>query len=262
MKADVANHVAQCDVCQQVKADHQKPAGLLQPLPIPTWKWDEVGMDFVTGLPKTKKGNDAIWVIVDRLTKTAHFIPVKTTYGGAKLAQLYIENVVRLHGVPSRIVSDRGTQFTSKFWKSLHEALGTNLDFSSAYHPQTDGQTERVNQVMEDMLRACVLTYGKDWESSLPYAEFSYNNGYQASLGMAPFEALYGRKCRTPLIWAEDKEQVPTGPALLKEAEEKIAEIKERLKIAQTRQKSYADRRRRELSFEVGDLVYLKVSSI
>ncbi|WVZ59022.1 hypothetical protein U9M48_009232 [Paspalum notatum var. saurae] len=235
MKADVANHVAQCDVCQRVKADHQKPAGLLQPLPIPTWKWDEVGMDFVTGLPKTKKGNDAIWVIVDRLTKTAHFIPVKTTYGGAKLAQLYIENVVRLHGVPSRIVSDRGTQFISKFWKSLHEALGTNLDFSSVYHPQTDGQTERVNQVMEDMLRACVLTYCKDWESSLPYAEFSYNNGYQASLGMAPFEALYGRKY---------KEQVPTGPALLKEAEEKIEEIKERLKIAQTRQKSYADRRR------------------
>ncbi|WVZ75273.1 LOW QUALITY PROTEIN: hypothetical protein U9M48_023345 [Paspalum notatum var. saurae] len=262
MKTDVANHVAQCDVCQQVKADHQKPAGLLQPPPIPTWKWDEVGMDFVTGLPKTKKGNDAIWVIVDRLTKTAHFIPVKTTHGGAKLAQLYIENIVRLHGIPSRIVSDKGTQFTSKFWKSLHKALGTNLDFSSAYHPQTDGQTERVNQVMEDMLRACVLTYGKDWESSLPYAEFSYNNGYQASLGMAPFEPLYRRKCRTPLIWAEDKEQVPTRPALLKEAEEKIEEIRERLKIAQTKQKSYVDRRRRELSFEEGDLVYLKVSPI
>ncbi|WVZ49976.1 hypothetical protein U9M48_001282, partial [Paspalum notatum var. saurae] len=253
MKTDVANHVAQCDVCQQVKADHQKSAGLLQPLPTPTWKWDEVGMDFVTGLPKTKRGNDAIWVIVDRLTKTAHFIPVRTTHGGAKLAQLYIENVVRLHGIPSRIVSDRGTQFTSNFWKSLHEALGTNLDFSSAYHPQTDGQTERVNQVMEDMLRACVLTYGKDWESSLPYAEFSYNNGYQASLGMAPFEALYGRK---------RPRRVPTGPALLKEAEEKIEEIRERLKIAQTRQKSYADRRRRELSFEEGDLVYLKVSPI
>ncbi|WVZ85933.1 hypothetical protein U9M48_032790, partial [Paspalum notatum var. saurae] len=136
-----------------------------------------------------------------------------------------------------------GYQFTSRFWKSLHEALGTNLDFSSIYHPQIDGQTKRVNQVMEDMLRACVLTYGRDWESSLPYAEFSYNNGYQASLGMAPFEALYGKKCRTPLIWAEDREKVPTGPALLKEA-------------------SYADRRRRELSFEVGDLVYLKVSPI
>jgi transposase InsO family protein len=105
---------------------------------------------------------------------------------------------MKLHGVPSRIVSDRGTQFTSRFWKSLHKAMGTKLDFNSAYHPQTDGQIERVNQIVEDMLRACVLTYGKDWEQSLPYAKFSYNNGYQASLGMSPFEALYGRKCRTP----------------------------------------------------------------
>ena len=111
-----------------------------------------------------------------------------------------MDNIVKLHGVPSRIISDRGTQFTSKFWKSLHKAMGTKLDFSSAYHPQTDGQTERVNQIMEDMLRACVLTYGKDWEQSLPYAEFSYNNSYQTSLGMSPFEALYGRKCITPLM--------------------------------------------------------------
>ncbi|WVZ59152.1 hypothetical protein U9M48_009344 [Paspalum notatum var. saurae] len=135
MKADVARHVAQCDTCRRVKAEHQKPAGLLQPLPIPVWKWDEVGMDFVTGLPKTSKGNDSIWVIVDRLTKTAHFLPVRTNYNGARLAKIYIENIVKLYGIPSRIVSDRGTQFTSRFWKSLHEAMGTNLDFSSAYHP-------------------------------------------------------------------------------------------------------------------------------
>ena len=114
-----------------------------------------------------------------------------------KLAQLYMNNIVKLHGVPSKIVSDRETQFTFKFWESLHKAMGTKLDFSSAYHPQTDGQTERVNQLMEDMLGACVLTYGKDWEQSLQNAEFSYNNSYQASLGMSPFEALYGRKCRT-----------------------------------------------------------------
>jgi hypothetical protein len=134
------------------------------------------------------------------------------------LAKLYIENIVKLHGVPSRIVSDRGTQFTSIFWKSLHKAMGTKLDFSSAYHPQTDRQTERVNQIMEDMLRACVFTYGKDWEQSLPYAEFSYNNGYQASLGMSPFEALNGRKCRTPLMWSEVGERALVGPALIKEA--------------------------------------------
>jgi transposase InsO family protein len=171
------------------------------------------------GLPKTQKGHDSIWVIVDRLTKVTHFLPVRTTYGGEKLAKLYIENIVKLHGVPSRIVSDRGTQFTSRFWKSLHKAMGTKLNFSSAYHPQIDGQTERVNQIMENMLRACVLTYGKDWEQSLPYAEFSYNNGYQASLGMSPFEALYGRKCRTPLMWSEVRERALVGPALIKEAE-------------------------------------------
>ncbi|WVZ76081.1 LOW QUALITY PROTEIN: hypothetical protein U9M48_024083 [Paspalum notatum var. saurae] len=140
--------------------------------------------------------------------------------------------------------------------------MGTNLDFSSAYHPQIDGQTERVNQIMEDMLRACVLTYGKDWECSLPYAEFSYNNGHQASLGMAPFEALYGRKCRTPLMWSEAGERTLLGPALIKEAEEKVAEIQARLKEAQSRQKSYADNRRRELSFQAGDSVYLKLSPI
>jgi hypothetical protein len=140
--------------------------------------------------------------------------------------------------------------------------MGTKLDFSSAYHPQTDGQTERVNQIMEDMLRACVLTYGKDWEQSLPYAEFSYNNGYQASLGMSPFEALYGRKCRTPLMWSEVGERALVGPALVKEAEERVAEIREKLKAAQSRQKSYSDKKRREISFKPGDFVYLKVSPI
>jgi hypothetical protein len=220
MKADIARFVAHCDTCQRIKAEHQKPAGLFQPLPIPVWKWDEIGMDFVVGLPKTQKGHDSIWVIVDRLTKFAHFLPVRTTYGGEKLAKLYIENIVKLHGVPSRIVSDRGTQFTSRFWKSLHKAMGTKLDFSSAYHPHTDGQTERVNQILEDMLRACVLTYGKDWEQSLPYAKFSYNNGYQPSLGMSPFEALYGSKCRTPLMWSEAGERALVGPTHIKEAEE------------------------------------------
>jgi hypothetical protein len=262
MKFDIAGFVARCDTCQRVKAEHQRPAGLLQPLQVPTWKWDEIGMDFIVGLPRTQKGNDSIWVIVDRLTKVAHFIPVKTTYSGDKLAHLYIDNILRLHGIPSRIVSDRGPQFTSRFWKSLHTALGTKLDFSSAYHPQTDGQTERVNQILEDLLRACVITYGKDWEKSLSYAEFSYNNSYQASLKMSPFEALYGRKCRTPLLWSEVGERSLFGPALIKDAEEQVAKVRENLKTAQNRQKGYADNRRRDLTFEVGDYVYLKVSPI
>jgi ribonuclease HI len=262
MKGDIAKFVAYCDVCRRIKAEHQKPSGLLQPLPIPVWKWDEVGMDFIIGLPRTKSGNDSVWVVVDRLTKVAHFIPVRTTYGGDKLAKLYIDRIVKLHGVPKRIVSDRGTQFTSRFWRSLHEALGTKLDFSSAYHPQTDGQTERINQILEDMLRACVLTYGKDWEDSLPYAEFSYNNSYQTSLKMSPFEALYGRKCRTPLMWSEVGDRIVERPDFIEAAEDKVAEIRANLKAAQSRQKSYADKRRRELSFEVGDHVYLKVSPI
>ena len=157
LKRDVAEHVAICDTCQRVKAEHQRPAGLLQPMKIPEWKWKEVGMDFIVGLPRTQRGFDSIWVIVDRLTKVAHFIPVKITYSGAKLAELYMERIVCLHGVPKKIVSDRGTQFTSHFWQKLHESMDTKLNFSSTYHPQIDGQTERTNQILEDMLRACAL---------------------------------------------------------------------------------------------------------
>jgi hypothetical protein len=221
------------------------------------WKWEEVGMDFITGLPRSNRGHDSIWVIVDRLTKVSHFLPVKTTDRGQNLAELYISRIVSLHGVPKRIVSDRGSQFTSRFWESLHRALGTNLSFSTAFHPQTGGQTERVNHILEDMLRACVLSYGAKWEDCLPFAEFSYNNSYQASLQMAPFEALYGRKCRTPLNWSETRESQVFGPNIIKEAEEQVQLIRNRLKAAQSRQKSYADSPRRPISFQVGDFVYL-----
>ena len=220
MKRDVAAHVALCDICQRVKAEHQRPACLLQPLQIPVWKWEEISMDFIVGLPRTRDGYDSICVIVDRLTKTTHFIPVRTTYTSAKLAELYMSRIVCLHGVLKKIVSDRGTQFTSRFWQKLHENLDTHLNFSSAYHPQTDGQTERTNQILEDMLRACALKYGNSWDKSLSYAEFSYNNSYQASLKMSPFEALYGRKCRTPLHWSETGESQVFGPEILKEAEQ------------------------------------------
>ncbi|TKC13481.1 transposase family protein, partial [Robertmurraya kyonggiensis] len=220
LKKDVATYVALCDVCQKVKAEHQRPAGLLQPLRVPEWKWEEIGMDFIVGLPRTRDGHDSIWVIVDRLTKSAHFIPVNTTYTSAKLAELYMSRIVCLHGVPKKIVSDRGTQFTSRFWQKVHEIMGTQLNFSSAYHPQTDGQTERTNQILEDMLRACALKHGRSWDKSLPYAEFSYNNSYQASLKMSPFEALYGRKCRTPLYWSQTGESKLFGPEVIQDAEQ------------------------------------------
>jgi hypothetical protein len=168
--------------------------------------------------------------------------------------------IVCLHGVLKKIVSDRGTQFTLRFWERLHETLDTQLHFSSTYHPQTDGQTERVNQILEDMLRACALQYGRSWDKSLSYTMFSYNNSYQESLKMAPFEMLYDRRCRTPLFWNETGERKVFGPDILQEIEKQVRMVRENLRVAQSRQKSYADHRRREISFEVGDFVYLKVS--
>jgi hypothetical protein len=192
----------------------------------------------------------------------AHFILVKTTYNSAVLAKLYMSRIVCLHGIPKKIVLDQGTQFTSHFLQQLHEALGTHLKFSSAYHPQTDGQIERTNHILEDMLRACALQDKIGWDKRLPYAEFSYNNSYQASLKMSPFEALYGRNCRTPLHWDQPGERQVFGPNILLEAKENIRMVWENLKAGQSRQRSYADTRRRELSFEVGDYFYLKGSRI
>jgi transposase InsO family protein len=170
-----------------------------------------------------------------RLTKVAHFIPVKTTYSGPQLAELYMSRIVCLHGVPKMIVSDRGTQVTSRFWERLHEILDTQLHFSSTYHSQTDGQTERVNEILEDMLRACALQYGRSWDKSLLYAKFSYNNSYQGSLKMAPFEMLYGRRCRTPLFWNETGEWKVFRLDILQEVEEQVRMVRENLRVAQSR---------------------------
>ncbi|KAL0534798.1 hypothetical protein IC582_029092 [Cucumis melo] len=260
MKREVAEFVSKCLVCQQVKAPRQKPAGLLQPLSIPEWKWENVSMDFITGLPRTLRGFTVIWVVVDRLTKSAHFVPGKSTYTASKWAQLYMSEIVRLHGVPVSIVSDRDARFTSKFWKGLQTAMGTRLDFSTAFHPQTDGQTERLNQVLEDMLRACALEFPGSWDSHLHLMEFAYNNSYQATIGMAPFEALYGKCCRSPVCWDEVGEQRLMGPELVQSTNEAIQKIRSRMHTAQSRQKSYADVRRKDLEFEVGDKVFLKVA--
>ena len=260
MKKDVAAYVSKCLTCSQVKAEHQKPSGLLQQLEIPVWKWELITMDFVTKLPKTRKGNDTIWVIVDRLTKSAHFLPMKETFSMEQLAKLYVNEIVSLHGIPLSIVSDRDSRFTSHFWSSFQKAMGTRLNLSTAYHPQTDGQSERTIQTMEDMLRACVIDFGGNWDEHLPLIEFSYNNSYHTSINAAPFEALYGRKCRTPVCWAEIGEKQLSGPEVVQETTDKIIQVKERLKAARDRQKSYADNRRKPLEFQVGDKVLLKVS--
>ncbi|GJV50580.1 reverse transcriptase domain-containing protein [Tanacetum coccineum] len=233
MKAIIAEYVGKCLTCSRVKAECQKPSGLLVQPEIPMWKWERITMDFVTKLPKTSNGHDTIWVIVDRLTKSAHFIPTRETDSMETLTRLYIKEIVSWHGVPISIISDRDSHFTSRFWQSLQSALGTQLDMSTTYHPKTDGQSKRTIQTLKDMLQACVIDFGKGWEGHLPLVEFSYNNSYHASIKAAPFEALYGRKCRSPVCWAE---------------------------AARDRQSSYANVRRKPLEFQVGDRVLLKVS--
>ncbi|GKB14315.1 putative reverse transcriptase domain-containing protein [Tanacetum coccineum] len=192
-------------------------------------------MYFVTKLPKTANGYDTIWVIVDRLTKSAHFLPMRENDPMERLMKLYMKEVVTRHGVHVSIISDHDGRFTSLFWKALNKALGTRLDMSKAYHPETDGQSERTIQTLEDMLRACVIK-------------------------AAPFEALYGRKCRSPVCWAEVGDAQLTGPAIIHETTKKIVQIKSRIQAARDRQKSYANIRRKPMVFQVGDRVMLKVS--
>ena len=260
MKQDVASFVAKCLVCQQVKIEHQRASGLLQPLDIPTWKWEEISMDFVTGLPTTQRRHDSIWVVVDRLTKSAHFIPIRKTFSISKLAELFQREIVRLHGTPTAIISDRDPRFTSRFWKGLQKAWGTRLKLSTAFHPQTDGQSERTIQTLEDMLRACALEWTGNWDDYLCLVEFAYNNSWHASIRMAPYEMLYGRKCRAPVCWDQVGEKLIEGPEIIQITNEKVATAREKLAEARSRQKSYADRHRRDLQFSVGDKVFLRVS--
>jgi hypothetical protein len=206
MKADIVNFVARCLECQQVKDEHRYLTGLLQPHAIPESKWEVILI-----LPLTASRHDSIFVVVDTLTKSAHFIPVCTTYQTPDIVRVFISEIVRLHGVPKKIISDRGSVFTGRFWTSFQEALGTQLNFSTAYHLETDGQTERTNQTLEDMLRMYVMDQQKRWEEFYPLVEFAYNNNYHSTIKMAPFEFLYGRPCRMPLSWDRLEDRVLVG---------------------------------------------------
>ncbi|GJW23931.1 putative reverse transcriptase domain-containing protein [Tanacetum coccineum] len=426
MKADIATYVSKCLTCLRVKAEHQKPSGLLVQPAIPQWKWENITMDFVTKLPRTQSGNDTIWVIVDRLTKSAHFLPMRETDPMDKLAKLYLKEVVTRHGIPVSIICDRDPRFTSNsgghfqkadgssvghlhvvikaapfealygrkcrspvcwaevgdaqltgpelvhettekivqskqriqaardrqksyadvrrkplefqvgdrvmikaehqtpsgllvqpeilqwkwdnltvichqapknakwkryhiarlylkevvtrhgipvsiicdrdlrftlnFWRSFQKPMGTRLDMSTAYHSEIDGQSERTIQTLEDMLCACVIEFGNGWEGHLPLIEFSYNNSYHTSIKATPFEALYGRKCRSLVCWFKVGDAQLTGPELVHETTEKIVQSKQRIQAARDRQNSYANVRRKLLEFQVGDRVMLKVS--
>ncbi|GJW77455.1 putative reverse transcriptase domain-containing protein [Tanacetum coccineum] len=203
--------------------------------------------------PKHQATYIPVWVIVDRLNKSAHFIPTKATNNVETLTRLYIKEIVSRHGVPISIILDRDSHFTSRFWQSMQNALGTQLDMSTTYHPETDGQSERTIQTLEDMLRACVIDFGKGWERHLPLVEFSYNNSYHASIKATPFEALYGRKCRSPVCWAKVGDVQLTGPEIIHETTKKIVQIRQRLQAARDQQRSYANVRRKPLEFQVGD---------
>ncbi|GKC08202.1 reverse transcriptase domain-containing protein, partial [Tanacetum coccineum] len=228
MKAKIATYVSKCLTCAKVKIEYQKSSGLLVQPEIPQWKWENITIDFVTKLPKTAAGQDTIWVIVDRLTKSAHILPMREDDTLEKLTRQYLKEVVSRHGVPVSIISDRDGRFTSQFWKSFNKALGTRLDMSTAYHPETDGQSERTIQTLEDMLRACVLDFRKGWDRHVPLAKVG------------------------------DSQLI--GPDIIHEMTEKIVQIKSRIQAAHDCQKSYDDVRRKPLEFQVGDKVMLKLS--
>ena len=200
-------------------------------------------MDYVVGLPRNPRGLDSIQVIVNKLTKFAHFIPINIRFSLDKLTSLYINEIVKLHDVPSSIVFDRDPRFTSKFLESLNKVLGTKLRLSLAYHPHTDGQTKQTIQSLEDLLRACVLEQKGSWESFLSLIGFTYNNSFDSTISMTPYKTLYGRRCKTPLCQLEAGENLTLGPEVVQQTTGKVKLIQERMRTAQSWQKSYQDKR-------------------
>jgi hypothetical protein len=201
MKNEVTNFIARCIECKKVKDEKKHPAGLIQPFSILERKWKVVTMDFITKCPRTTKKHDSIMVVVENLTKSSHFILVKLSYKVANIVERYMREVAKRHGVPKNIVCDRDSKFTLNFWKGMFKVFGTNMNFITLYHPKIDGQTERVNQVIKDMLRMYVMDKPSKWEDYFHLVDFAYNKGYQSYLKMSPFEPMYGRRCNTPMSW-------------------------------------------------------------
>ncbi|KAL5759632.1 hypothetical protein ACOSQ2_018470 [Xanthoceras sorbifolium] len=257
MLKEVSARVLECTVCQENKSLHSKPAGLLQPLPIPNTPWLDIAMDFIEGLPRSA-GKDTILVVIDRLTKYAHFLALTHPYTAPQVAQLFLDNIQKLHGIPTTIVSDRDKIFTSQFWQHLFKAMGTQLCLSTAYHPQTNGQSERLNQCLENYLRCMTSSKPSHWANWLPLAEWWYNTNYHTALKMTPFEALYG--FRPPIYSGSPRDYSdPESRAFVKDRDKIQHTLKESLIQAQSRMKTYADRKRTEREFNTGDHVYLKL---
>ena len=265
MHDEIRRYVATCISCQQNKPSSQLPIGLLQPLPIPERPWQTVTMDLITALPRTKLGHDAIVVFVDKLTKWATYVPTTTNVDAPTLARIFFQHVVRLRGVPSSIVSDRDPRFTSVFWRSLWQQLGTKLQMSTAFHPQTDGQTERQNRTLEEMLRAYVNYEQDDWDEHLTAAELAHNCAEHASTGFSPYYLNHGHHPQLPIdeaVKAINVSNNPTAAERIQQLNESLTRAKAALQRAQLRQAQYADRWRREVVFTVGDQVLLSTEHL
>lgn len=258
MKRAVQEYVRSCDVCQRQKYLATTPGGLLQPLPIPEKIWDDLSMDFINGLPKVK-GIDSVFVVVDRLSKYAHFIPLKHPYTARVVAEHFTKEVVRLHGTPKSIVSDRDPIFVSNFWKELFKLQGTHLTMSTAYHPETDGQTEVVNRCLETYLRCFIADQPRTWIQWVHWAEYWYNTTFHESIGVTPFEIVYGRKPPTLLRFAVGETKVEAVQQELLDRDEALRQLKGHLLRAQVRMKAQADKKRHDQKFEVGDWVFVKL---
>jgi hypothetical protein len=258
IRQSVEEFVKQCTVCQQAKHEHCRTPGLLNPLPIPEQAWQDLSMDFIDCLPKCE-GYSVILVVVDHLTKYAHFIALKHPYTAQSVALAFFNNVVKLHGLPKTIVSDRDKVFTGTIWKELFRLLDTKLCLSSAYHAQTDGQTDRINQCLEGYLRCAVSSTPKHWLKWLPLAELWYNSSFHSSLQCSPFKALYGTDPSFGIAPMLDSTDNASVQATLHERQQFLELLKQNLSRAQIKMKANADNRRTERSFQVGELVWLKL---
>ena len=255
----IERYVLHCQQCQVNKAERLKVGGLLQPLEIPDGKWESISMDFIVGLPNTQRGHDAIWVVVDRLTKMAKFIPTKTTVSTPELARLFVDQLYRLYGLPSSIVSDRDRKFNSHFWRVVFAKLDTKLNLSTADHPESDGQTERVNQVLEDMLRAYVSKRQTNWEDYLSILEFAYNSAKHVSMGYSPFMLMYGFQPRSPVTVGLANERIQSVKDFLTDHMDMLRLARQNIRQAQDRFKKFAYAKRRLVIFKEGDQVFLRV---
>jgi transposase InsO family protein len=265
MQADTDRFVRNCHTCQRSRTARHAPFGVLRPLPIPDRPWQDIAMDFVTGLPPSQ-GYDAIWVVIDRLTKARHFVPCHTTVDATALADMFVAHIFRLHGLPTTIVSDRGPQFAAAFWQRLCNRLGIDRRLTTAFHPQSDGQTERANGIMEQYLRAHVSYLQDDWAAWLPLAEFAANNQASETTGTSPFFGLYGHDPRWQCDLTEPAANDPDDQRAHATAQT-LAEIHEHLRLemgrAQERQAASADRRRLPAPrFLPGDRVWLDARNI